>query len=53
MEEQRIILHNGDNAALARDVTIVDTTTWNKQNPRQAHGHGLLQQHGINLSDYI
>ena len=31
MEEQRIILHNGDNAALERDVTITDTTTWNKQ----------------------
>ena len=31
MEEHRIILHNGDNAALERDVTIVDTTTWNKQ----------------------
>ena len=31
MEEQRIILHNGDIAALQRDVTITDTTTWKKQ----------------------
>ena len=31
MEEQRIILHNGDNAALERDVTITDTTTWKKR----------------------
>ena len=30
MEEERIILHNGDNAALERGVTIPDTTTWNK-----------------------
>jgi hypothetical protein len=31
VEEQRIILHNGDNAALERDVTITDTTTWKKR----------------------